>query len=337
MKAIVCKKPGEIAVEQRPLPSRRAGEAIVRISRIGICGTDYHIYEGLHPFLQYPRVMGHELAATVEEAAPGSQLRHGELVVINPYMACGTCHACRQGKSNCCMNIAVLGVHRDGGMAEYLSLPEANLLPAEGLSADAAASVEFLAIGAHAVRRSALRPGIRTLVVGAGPIGLGAAIFARLAGAEVWLLDRDQSRLDLSSKVGGIPNAILADGDTQARIRQATNDDGFDVVFDATGNSRSMEGSFDFAAHGGTYVLVGLVKDRISFFDPDFHKREMTLLASRNATPDDFGTVISAIRSGLVPVNALITHRSSFEQVSTLLPRWAHDKEGLIKAMIALD
>lgn len=334
MKVIVVNKPHEIAVETRARPGKLAGETLVKLNRIGICGTDYHIYEGLHPFLQYPRVMGHELAATVVEPDKGSKFKAGQLVAINPYLACGTCHACKQGKPNCCMNIAVLGVHRDGGMAEYLNLPEQNLLSADGLSPEAAASVEFLAIGAHAVRRSELKPGQNALVVGAGPIGLGAALFAGIAGGTVTIMDRDPSRLELASRVTGIKQSILADGSVLEKIMQATNRDGFDVVFDATGSAASMEKSFDFVAHGGSYVLVGLVKDRISFFDPDFHKREARLLASRNATAQDFELVISSIRSGKIPISELVTHRTSMAEAVKMLPVWSRDKNSLIKAMI---
>jgi threonine dehydrogenase-like Zn-dependent dehydrogenase len=164
------------------LPARGPGEVLVRISRIGICGTDYHIFEGLHPYLQYPRVMGHELSAEVLEAGPDSAFQPGEPVIIIPYLFCGTCIACRKGKTNCCKTLQCLGVHCDGGMCERISLPEANIFPAGGLSLDEAAMVEFLAIGAHAVRRSRVQGGDRALVVGAGPIGIGTALFARIAG-----------------------------------------------------------------------------------------------------------------------------------------------------------
>jgi 2-desacetyl-2-hydroxyethyl bacteriochlorophyllide A dehydrogenase len=336
MRAVVCRNPHEIATEFRPRPTRVVGEVTVKISRIGICGTDYHIYEGLHPFLEYPRVMGHELSATVEEVDPTSELTRGQLVVVNPYLACGTCHACKQEKPNCCMKIQVLGVHRDGGMCEYLCLPEGNLLPAGGLSADAAASVEFLAIGAHAVRRSGMKSGSRVLVIGAGPIGLGAALFAHIAGGQVTIMDRDAARLALACAATGITRNILADEKALENVAKSTGRNGFDVVFDATGNRASMQNSFDYVAHGGGYVMVGLVKDNISFFDPDFHKREMTLFASRNATTEDFGLVMSSIRSGQVQISKLVTHRTNLDEVTATLPRWAHDKNGLIKAMIEM-
>lgn len=334
MKAVVCSKPHSLEIEEHARPLRRAGEVLAKVSRVGICGTDYHIYEGLHPFLEYPRVMGHELAATIEEAGPTSKFKPGQLVVINPYLACGICHACTQGKPNCCMKIQVLGVHRDGGMCEYLALPETNLIAADGLSADAAASVEFLAIGAHAVRRSGLKSAANVLVVGAGPIGLGAALFAVIAGGKVTIMDRDQKRLALASGVTGIVSTLAADDAAAANVSKLTDGNGFDFVFDATGNRGSMEKSFQYVAHGGNYVLVGLVKEAITFSDPEFHKREMTLFASRNATGQDFEHVMASIKSGKIPVSKLVTHRTSLANAPEMLPIWAKDKDGLIKAMI---
>ena len=176
---------------QRPTPQSAPGHALVRPRRVGICGTDYHIFEGKHPFLQYPRVMGHELAVEVVEAPEESSLSRGEICVVNPYISCGHCIACLAGKPNCCVNISVLGVHQDGGLAGLLSVPAGNLIRAQGLTVDECATVEFLAIGAHAVRRGAVTSRDNVLVVGAGPIGLGVALFARLSGANVSVLDRE--------------------------------------------------------------------------------------------------------------------------------------------------
>lgn len=332
MQALVCRQPGELAIEARPLATRNASEVLLRVRRIGICGTDYHIYEGKHPFLAYPRVMGHELAAEVVEAPQGSGFAPGDAVVINPYLSCGVCVACRQGKPNCCVSIAVLGVHCDGGMTELLSLPPKNLVAAEGLTLDQCAAVEFLAIGAHAVRRGGVGPGDRALVIGAGPIGLGAALFARLSGAGVHLLDRDAERLAAVAGIVGAEGTIVADDATGI----AAAGEGFDIVFDATGAQKSMEKSFDYVAAGGSYVMVGVVKDPITFSDPDFHRREMSLHASRNATTADFERVIAALRAGEVPLERIVTHRTSLEGALRDLPKWAQQKSGLIKALIEL-
>ncbi len=336
IKAIVCREPHALALETRPPAPRGPREVRLKIARVGICGTDYHIYEGRQPFLEYPRVLGHELAARVEEAPEGSRFAPGQLVVVNPYVACGTCHACKRGLPNACMRIGVLGVHRDGGMCEEICLPEENLIAADGLSPDEAASVEFLAIGAHAVRRAALHKGERALVVGAGPIGLGVALFARLAGADVTVMDREPGRLAFAADIARADATLLAEGDVGALIAKATGGDGFDAVFDATGSKASMEASFAFTAHGGRYVMVGLVKEALSFFDPEFHKREMTLLASRNATQVDFATVMAAVKDGSAQVGKLITHRTDLDAVVTDLPHWASHKAGLIKAMVSV-
>ena len=241
MEALVCRSPGELVVEERPEPQRATGDVLIRIRRVGICGTDYHIYEGSHPYLQYPRVMGHELAAEVVEAPAGSRFRKDDLVVVNPYIACGTCHACRKGRPNCCMNIAVLGVHRDGGMTRLLSVPETNLYPADGLTPDQAATIEFLAIGAHGVSRAdaSVKSG-RTLVVGAGPIGIGAAIFAQIAGSAVTLMDIDGERLSESRQLIGADSAIAVNAEAAQAVAELTHGDGFDTVIDATGNRASM-------------------------------------------------------------------------------------------------
>lgn len=337
MRAIVCLRPGALALEERPKPARRETDALVRPRRIGICGTDYHIFEGKHPFLQYPRVMGHELAVETVDVPDGSSIASGKIYVVNPYLSCGKCIACTRGKPNCCVSISVLGVHLDGGMQELLSVPSSNLVPAEGLNPDQCATVEFLAIGAHAVRRGAVSPQDSVLVVGAGPIGLGAALFAKLSGAaEVAVLDSDAARAKSAVNVAGV-DAITFDGDAKSAVAAYTNGQGFDVVFDATGSPASMQKAFDFVVHGGRLVLVSVVKDQISFSDPDFHRKEMTVLGSRNATSEDFTRVISAIRDGKVSVEKLITHRTSLADAISNIPAWATQKTGLIKALIEID
>lgn len=335
MEALVCVAPGELRIEHRPPPRRAADQVLVAVRRVGICGTDYHIFEGTHPFLQYPRVMGHELAVEVLEAPAGAGLAPGEILAVNPYLSCGICIACRAGKPNCCVRIAVLGVHQDGGMAQFLSLPPGNLVRAEGLSTDACATVEFMAIGAHAVRRAQLRFDDRILVIGAGPIGLGVALFASIAGARVTVMDRDLERLNAARTIVNA-ETIAADEAASDTIKTRTGGDGFDAVFDATGNVQSMNKGFDFVAHGGRYVLVSVVKGAISFEDADFHRKEITLLGSRNATAEDFDHVIASIRNGRVPVERLITHRTTLAGAATDIPLWATQKRGLIKALIAI-
>lgn len=333
---LVCEAPGRLRLAKHVAPQPKANEALVRPVRVGICGTDYHIYEGNHPFLLYPRTMGHELAVEVVEAPAGSGLVPGSIFAVNPYIACGRCIACRHGKPNCCVEVSVLGVHRDGGMAGLLAVPAANLVAAPGLTLDQTALVEFLAIGAHAVRRGSVGPMDRALVVGAGPIGLGVAMFARLTGASVAVLDRDERRVEIARAIAGISGVHAVETGAQ-ELAALTSGEGFDVVFDATGSARAMEQGFDHVAHGGRYVLVSVVKDAITFSDPDFHRKELTLLGSRNATSEDFARVIAAIRDGSAPVDQFITHRTDLAGAVDDIPRWARQKDGLIKAVIEID
>ncbi|PBB43604.1 dehydrogenase [Mesorhizobium sp. WSM3866] len=335
MKAVVCRSPGDLVLENRAEPGAPPpGWARIAVSHVGICGTDYHIFEGKHPFLAYPRIMGHEVSGTVVERGDGVELAIGEPVIINPYLACGQCVACRHGKPNCCVRIEVLGVHRDGAMCDEILVPAQNLYPANGLSLGDAAAVEFLAIGAHAVRRSLSAPGQRTLIIGAGPIGLGTALFARIAGLDVSLLDMSTERLAFAESELGF--AALDGSKAQAAdlVRQASGGEGFDLVFDATGNTQSVQSAFTHVAHGGALVLVSVVKDDITFSDPEFHKREMTLVGSRNALRADFDHVAASIRNGAVPLEKLVTHRTTLADTPRDLARWAHEKSGLIKAVI---
>ena len=335
MKALVCRKPGELIFEDRPAPGPPgAGWVLVSISHVGICGTDYHIFEGKHPYLAYPRIMGHELAGTVTAVGEGVTIEVGERVVVNPYFACGKCIACRHGKLNCCVSIEVLGVHRDGGMCEELLVPAGNLYPVAGLPLVHAAAVEFLAIGAHAVRRSRLAEGARTLVIGAGPIGLGTALFARIAGQAVTVMDMSRERLDFAEGLG-FPVVDGASVSPVDLVRQRSDGDCFDLVFDATGSRASIEAAFAYVAHGGALIMVSVIKDEISFSDPEFHKREMMLIGSRNALRVDFDHVIAAMRDDAVPVAKLITHQTTLQDSPHDISRWAYQKSGLIKAVIA--
>jgi 2-desacetyl-2-hydroxyethyl bacteriochlorophyllide A dehydrogenase len=334
MKSVVCQAPGELLMAEGPRPEAQDGEVLLRVRRIGLCGTDMHIFRGTQPFLQYPRVMGHELSGEIVSAPEGSGLAEGDQVYVMPYMSCGHCVACRKGKTNCCANIQVLGVHRDGGMAQYLAVPAQFVFKTEGISLDDAAMLEFLAIGAHAVRRGAVSAGQNVLVVGAGPIGIAAALFARISGAKVTMLDSREDRLAFCRSALAIEQTVVVGAGDKEALAELTAGDFFDVVFDATGNVKAMERGLEFVAHGGSYVLVSIVRDRISFSDPEFHKRETTLLGSRNATAGDFRTVLAAIKAGLVPTGLMNTHRTTLDEFIDVLPHWMDPASGVIKAIV---
>lgn len=335
IKVVRCAEPGRLVFEEQQAPgSPPKGWALVNVAYVGICGTDYHIFQGRHPYLAYPRVMGHEVSGTIAAINAPVDLSVGQQVLINPYLACGKCSACRHGKPNCCVAIEVLGVHRDGAMSEQILVPTKNLISAVGLSPVEAATVEFLAIGAHAVRRSMAGPGTQTLVVGAGPIGLGVALFARIAQQDVTVMDVDAERLAFAGSQLGFDVIDGSKGSVVETVAERTTGTGFDVVYDATGNSRSMQSAFAYVAHGGVMVMVSVVQDDITFSDPEFHKREMMLIGSRNATDADFQHVIASIKAGKIPIDQLVTHRTTLRDSPRDISIWAHEKAGLIKAII---
>jgi 2-desacetyl-2-hydroxyethyl bacteriochlorophyllide A dehydrogenase len=336
MRALLCERPGQLTLVDRPVPEFAPRSARVRIRRAGVCGTDLHIFEGTQPYFAYPRVIGHELSGEIEEAGEGGRFQAGRRVAIIPYLHCGACVACRRGKTNCCQKLSVLGVHADGGMADYVSVSEDNLVDATGVSLDEAAMAEFLAIGAHAVRRGGISAGQRALIVGAGPIGLACAIFAKARGAEVTMLDTREDRLRFGAEAIGVDHVVTAGPDARDELGRLTAGDFFDAVFDCTGAAKAMDAGFLLVAHGGAYILVSIVMGAISFADPEFHKRETTLLGSRNATREDFDVVFAMLRAGNIPTARLNTHRASLEEAPALFAHWLKPSSGVVKALIEI-
>jgi 2-desacetyl-2-hydroxyethyl bacteriochlorophyllide A dehydrogenase len=323
MHAWTCTTPGTLERRDIPEPIQEPGRTILTIRRIGVCGTDLHAFEGTQPYFSYPRILGHELAGEGPD---------GRLYTITPYYACGHCIACRNGRPNCCVSIQVCGVHIDGGMVERLSVPDKALIPGEGLPADTLALVEPLAIGAHGVRRAAIREQEWVLIVGAGPIGLGTAALAQFAGANVIVLDKNEARLAFCRSALGVAHTIT----TGEALADLTHGDMPTVVIDATGSLKAIEKGLDYLAHGGRYVLIGLQKEAFHFAHPEFHKRETTLMSSRNATRDDFRYVMDALREKKIDPVPFITHRVGFDAVGAQFPGWLDPASGVIKAMIEL-
>ncbi|QGG55806.1 zinc-binding alcohol dehydrogenase family protein [Paenibacillus sp. B01] len=337
MKGIRCEQAEKLALVELPEPACGPGEAIVAVKRIGICGTDLHAYKGNQPFFDYPRILGHELSGVIERIDdPASGLRAGDPVSIIPYLHCGRCIACRSGKTNCCTAMKVLGVHADGGMRERIAVPTSHLLKASGLTLDEAAVVEPLSIGAHAVRRSELRAGETALVIGAGPIGLGVMAFAKQRGARVIAMDLSEQRLVFCSQWAKVHHTVKASPEAAAELASITDGDYPTAVFDATGHAGSMTSAFRYVAHGGRLVYVGLVKGDIAFNDPEFHKREMTLMGSRNATKEDFLHVMDVVRGGSLDIGAYVTHRAAFDETVDRFEEWLDPASQVIKAMVEI-
>ncbi len=335
MQVIVCEEPGRLIFSHREKPAIDTGCAQIRIRRIGVCGTDLHAFEGTQPYFSYPRILGHELSGELVEPNGAVGFQKGEIVTFIPYFNCGVCIACRYGKPNCCTQIKVCGVHTDGGMAEYLNVPTYSLVHGEGLSYDELALVEPLAIGAHGIKRAEVRAGEYVLVIGAGPIGLGIMEFASIAGGKVIAMDLNAKRLEFCKNRLRVDHVInVATENVMEQLSNITNGDMPTVVIDATGSLKAINGGFEYMAHGARYVLVGLQKGEVGFSHPEFHKREATLMSSRNATRADFQHVIASMKKGLVQPANYITHRVQFDRVTDEFENWLDPANGVIKAMI---
>jgi 2-desacetyl-2-hydroxyethyl bacteriochlorophyllide A dehydrogenase len=337
MKAIVCVQPGQFRLKELDPPAIKTGEALVRIRQVGICGSDLGAFKGEHPLVTYPRILGHELSGEIAEIGDRFLgLSVGDRVAILPYIECGKCVACKQGKTNCCTQLEVYGVHRDGGMQEYMSVPADHLIKSAKLNFDQMAMVECMGIGAHAVRRSRIAKGDFALVIGAGPIGIGVMQFAKVAGAKVIAVDIVSDRLKFCQDHKWVDYAIPAQGEWVKEIESIAKGDYPTAVFDASGNVHSMESAFNLVAHGGILVMVGLVKGNISFEDANFHRRELTVMSSRNATRQDLEAVSRSMEEGKVDALPLITHRTTLDHVIDQFASWLKAETGVIKAIVEL-
>lgn len=341
MKALQLVKPKhwqliDVAEPGEPGP----GAAVVRVEAVGICGTDYGGYLGKMPFFSYPRIPGHELGVEVVAVGPGVEnVRPGDRCCVEPYINCQQCHACRLGRTNCCEHHQTLGVHCDGGLQPRFTVPARKLHRSPNLTAEQNALVETLAIGCHAVERAGVTSGEAVLVIGAGPIGLSAVEFVRLAGARPLVMDMVPARLDFVRTTLGVTETLLASGEPTdiAAVADRTGGACCDVVIDATGSDKSMSRALEFAAFGGRVVYVGITQGQLSFpHAPLLHRRELTLLASRNALSSDFGRIIADIETGRIDTGPWITHRLRWTELPEAFPRLVDPTSGVLKAVASL-
>lgn len=332
MQSLVLKNPGhlEFVEVERPVPS--AEEVLVKVLACGVCGTDIHALSGKQPFFSYPRRLGHELCVEVISAPADSGLEAGDRCSVEPYFFCGECPACHAGKTNCCHKLQVMGVHVDGGHVPELVVPAKYLHKSASLNRDQLALVEPLVIGAHAVERAELKPGEPVVVLGMGPIGLSVALFAKAAGAKVVVVDLDQARLDFACETMQLGTPMRGGEGMDERLKEHFGQ-APSCVIDATGSSQSMNNCFNFVEHGGRVVFVGLFIGDLQFDDPNFHRRELSLHASRAGKSSTFAKVIKMMESGVIDPLPLITHRLQFSKLAQQLPE-VHKSEGLVKAII---
>jgi 2-desacetyl-2-hydroxyethyl bacteriochlorophyllide A dehydrogenase len=338
MRAIQLEKPEAfrlIDVPEPPAPA--AGEVVVRVFRVGICGTDYSGFLGKMPFFSYPRIPGHELGVEVIAVGEGvSNVKPGDRCAVEPYINCQKCYSCARGHTNCCENHQTLGVHCDGGLRPLFTVPARKLHISRKLSFEQLALVETLAIGCHAIDRGNPKADETILVIGAGPIGLSVVEFAKLSGARTIVADVNERRLAFVRERMGVAETLVVKGDG-AELQEFTQMTGGklgNVIIDATGNAASMASALNYVGFASRLVFVGITTQEIKFGHPLMHRREMTLLASRNALSADFARIIRLIEEGRIDTRPWITHHAPLDGMIAAFPSWLKPETGVVKAMV---
>ena len=341
MKAIILEKPEHFATANIDEPNQpRAGEALVEVSRVGICGTDVAGYLGKMPFYTYPVIPGHELGVTVLAMGDGVEnVKVGDRCSVEPYMNCGECFACCKGATNCCESLEVIGVHKDGGMCERFVLPARKLHPSEKLTMEQLALVETLAIGCNCVNRAGPGEGDKVLVIGAGPIGMAVIEFLKVAKTEITVMDMNEARLQFCKETLGVDHTVVFknDGTEVDRLREANGGELPITVIDATGSHISMSNAFQFCAFTGQVLFVGITTEELSFKHIAIHRPELTIKASRNALPTDFKRITKLIEDGIIDTDPWLSHQASYDDFIGEFPNWLKPETGVIKAVLHMN
>jgi 2-desacetyl-2-hydroxyethyl bacteriochlorophyllide A dehydrogenase len=338
MKQITLLKPYEFEERDVEIPILKKGELLVQIKNIGICGTDIHAFHGNQPYFSYPRVLGHELSGIIVDAKIDNKSLLGKHVSVLPYLSCGKCNSCVRGKTNCCSQLKVMGVHVDGGFGEYVSVPEDNIMVGrEETDLEHLSMVEPLSISYHGIMRADILENDWVIIFGAGPIGIGALMFAKSKTDKIILIDINQNRIAYCKSILGIEHSFYGNDESLFDlIKELTNGHFADIVIDATGNKKSIQQQLTFLGHGGKWILIGLQREDLHINHPEFHKREATLMSSRNATKHDFEQVMNKIDKKEIDPALLITHTLDFKEVVTSFSTFIGDQT-LIKGIIKVN
>jgi 2-desacetyl-2-hydroxyethyl bacteriochlorophyllide A dehydrogenase len=338
MKSVVIQEPGQVAVFDRlPVPEPKENEALLQILYCGICGADLASYLGNQPFTTYPRIPGHEFSArivSIPQNAGG--LKEGDLVTCNPYFNCGDCYACRRGYVNCCVDNQTMGVQRDGAFQEYVVMPVSRILRGDGLNARQLALVEPFCIGHHGISRCKLKNTDKVLVVGAGPIGIFAMLSAKAKGAEVYMADVLDGRLETALQMGASGVVNSGKQDLGSWTRKITDGNGFDVCVEACGLPQTFLSCIDQAAQAANIVLIGNGKRETKFLHSIILKKELNIFGSRNALTSDFEQVIEILRSGEVDVEKLVSCEYPIDQAAEAFDALAHNDGSMMKVLLKI-
>lgn len=335
MKSIVIKEPGKVEIKEIPTPKPRSGEALLKLLYGGICGSDLGAYRGTFAYFSYPRRPGHEFSAEVTEIGENEAgIQKGDIVTCNPYFNCGHCYSCRRGLVNCCMTNQTMGVQREGAFAEYITMPVERIYPGKGLPAKALALVEPFCISYHGIKRARIKKGERVLIVGAGTIGILAAMAAKLVGAEVYMCDVAQRKLEYAKEFGvdGVINS--EESDFGNRVNEITDKDGFDVTIEAVGLPSTFQNCIDAVAFGGRVVLIGIGKKNLDFDFTVIQKKELNVFGSRNALEKDFTDTIDYVRNNRIDLEGIVTATYRMEDAPAAFRNFDKNAGDMLKVIL---
>lgn len=334
MDCICIERPGKVIYKELPMPERKEGEALIKLLYGGICGSDLGTYRGTFAYADYPRIPGHEFSAEILDIGDNDRgLEKGMVVTANPYFNCGTCYSCQRGFVNCCESNETMGAQRDGAFCQYLSMPIERLYRGEGLSARKLALVEPFCIGYHGIKRACVKEKEKVLVIGAGTIGVTAAISAKLMGAEVHICDVAEEKLDYA-RAFGFERYLVNDGHLQEKALDATDGRGYDVVAEAVGLPQTFQDAIDAVAFAGRVIQIGVGKKNLDFNFTMLQKKELAVYGSRNAVKEDFLEVIQLFQKKEVPFEKLITDVFPFSQAEEAFRQFDKNGNHMLKVMI---
>ena len=331
MKAVSLLGPGDAQVVNTPQPQRSAGDLLLQVKMVGLCGTDLNSFRGRNPLVTFPRVIGHEIAAVVAEGTP--KLPAGTRVTVSPYTSCGQCASCRRGRFNACQSNQTFGVQRDGALTEWISVPEEKAYPS-ALSLKELCLVEPLTVGVHAVSRGRVKADDTVVVFGCGGVGLGAIAGAAFRGARTIAVDLDDAKLATAQAAGASEVIHSSREDFRARLRELTDGHGPDVIIEAIGLPETFRAAVEEVAFTGRVVYIGYAKEPVAYETRLFVQKELDIMGSRNALPEDFREVISMLEAGRFPVESAVSAIVSMEDTPAMLQKWSSDPAAFTKIMV---
>lgn len=336
MRAISINAPGEVVIKEIEMPKRQQGEALLKVLYGGICGSDLGSYKGTFAYFDYPRIPGHEFSAEIVEIDDNEEgLKKGMVVTCNPYFNCGHCYSCEHGMVNACMDNQTMGCQRDGAFCEYITMPVNRIYDGKGISPKVLAAIEPFCISYHGVGHANVEPGEKVLVIGAGTIGVLAAIAAKAKGAEVYMADISQGKLNIAADFG-IDGQILNTSEEAFKrgVGEITDGNGFDVVIEAVGLPSTFQNSIDAACFGGRVILIGVGKENLDFNFTTIQKKELNVYGSRNALKKDFIELIDLVKGGGIQLEKIITNTYSFDDATKAFADFANNPGDMLKVIL---